>query len=117
MTEITNAKITDTFLGMDHGCITAWVTLEGNSWGCSYGGYCLGHWSCKPGEHNSPYGLGAIVELMKALEVESWEALKGQYVRIESEGWGGRVLRIGHLMKEKWFSFEDYFKVCKGEDA
>ena len=39
--------------------------------------------------------------------------LKGKYVRVEIEGWGGKILRIGHLMKDKWFSFKDYFDEVK----
>lgn len=50
---------------------------------------------------------------MKTLEVESWEELKGQYVRVEFEGWDGKILRIGHLMKDKWFSFKEYFKIVE----
>ena len=50
---------------------------------------------------------------MKTLEVESWEELKGKYVRVEIEGWGGKILRIWHLMKDKWFSFKDYFEQVK----
>jgi hypothetical protein len=50
---------------------------------------------------------------MKTLEVESWEDLKGQYVRVEFEDRGGKILRIGHLMKDKWFSFKEYFKIVE----
>jgi hypothetical protein len=50
---------------------------------------------------------------MKTLEVESWEELKGQYVRVEFEDGGGKILRIGHLMKDKWFSFKEYFKIVE----
>lgn len=112
MAEILNAKITGTRLGEEHGCLTADLTIEGEGWGCSFGGYCLEHWCCRPGEYNSRHGLGAIIELMKTLEVDNWELLNGQYVRVEIEGWGGRILRIGHLMKNKWFSFKDYFESC-----
>lgn len=113
--EIVNAKITSTSLGEDHGCLTAYLTLEGDGWGCSYGGYCLDHWFAEAGEHSSSDGYGAIIELMKTLEVESWEALKSKYVRVEIEGWGGHIIRIGHLMKEKWFSFKDYFEKVQKE--
>lgn len=68
------------------------------------------HWCANVGEHHSSDGYGAIIELMKTLEVESMEKLTGKYVRVESEGWGGKILRIGHLVKAKWFSFDDYFK-------
>lgn len=113
MNKIENARITKTKLGEEHGCLTADIIVEGDSWGCAFGGYCLDHWCAGVGEHTSTDGYGAIIELMKTLEVESWEELKGQYVRVESEGWGGRILKIGHLMKDKWFSFDEYFKEAK----
>ena len=110
MNKIENAKITSTKLGQEHGCLTADIFVEGNGWGCAFGGYCLDHWCADVGEHSSSDGYGAITELMKTLEVESWEELTGKYVRVESEGWGGKILRIGHLMKDKWFSFKEYFE-------
>ncbi len=112
-TEILNAKISSTKLGEEHGCLTAMLYLDGEGWGCGFGGYCLDHWCAKPGEHSSSDGYGAIIELMKTLEVESWEELNGKYVRVEIEGWGGKILRIGHLMKDKWFSFKEYFDAVK----
>lgn len=112
-TEILNAKITSTKLDEEHGCLTADLLVEGEGWGCTFGGYCLDHWFAETGEHHSSDGYGAIIELMKTLEVESWEELKNKYVRVEIEGWGGKILRIGHLMKDKWFSFQDYFDEVK----
>ena len=113
MNKIENAKITSTKLGEEHGCLTADIVVEGENWGCAFGGFCLDHWFAEIGEHSSTDGYGAIIELMKTLDVESWEQLKGQYVRVECEGWGGKILKIGHLIKDKWFSFEEYFKAAK----
>ena len=113
-TKIENAQITSTKLGEEYGCLTAKIVVEGAGWGAGLGGYCLDHWCAKAGEHHSSDGYGAIIELMKTLEVESWEDLKGTYVRVESEGWGGKIIRIGHLMKDNWFSFEEYFKKVNG---
>lgn len=107
--EILNGQIASTKLGEEHGCLTAEIFLEGSGWGVSFGGYCLDHWFSDVGEYGSSDGYGAIIELMKTLEVNSWEQLKGEYVRVEFEGWGGKVLRIGHLMKDKWFSWDKYF--------
>lgn len=112
-TEILNAKITNTKLGEDHGCLTANLFLEGDGWGCAFGGYCLDRWYSDVGKHHSPDGYGAIIELMKTLEVESWEKLNGKYVRVEIEGWGGNIIKIGHLLKNKWFSWKDYFEKVK----
>ena len=116
-TEILNAKITSTKLGEEHGCLTAELFIEGSGWVCTYGGYCLDHWCSDVGEHESTDGYGAIIELMKTLEVESWEKLNGQYVRVETTGWGGNITKIGHLMKDKWFSFKEYFEVAKSKHA
>ena len=78
-TEILNAKIISTKLGQDHGCLTADLTIEGDGWGCGFGGYCLDHWCADIGKHSSTDGYGAIIELMKTLEVESWEDIKGNF--------------------------------------
>lgn len=109
-TEICNAKIAGTKLGEEHGCLTANLYLEGDGWGCSFGGYCLDKWMDNIGEHSSIDGYGAIIELMKILDVESWEELNGKYVRVEHEGWGGSIVKIGHLIKDQWFSWKEYFK-------
>lgn len=111
--EILNGKITETRLGEEHGCLSAYITIEGDGWGCSSGGYVLDHWCNEPGHYYSSDGYGAIIELMKTFEVESWEELVGQYCRVESDGWGGKLIRIGHLMKDKWFSWKDYFEEVK----
>ena len=113
MNKIENAKITSTRLGEERGCLTADIFVEGDGWGCAFGGYCLDHWCTNVGEHHSSDGYGAIIELMKTLEVDSWEALTGTYVRVESGDWGNGILRIGHLMKDKWFSFKEYFEQVK----
>lgn len=114
-TEILNAKITSTKLGEEHDCLTADLFVEGEGWACAFGGYCLDHWFAEVGEHSSSDGYGAIIELMKTLEVESWEELKGKYVRVEIEKCGGKIVKIGHLMKNKWFSFKDYFEQVKDD--
>lgn len=112
-TEILNARIKSTKLGKEYDCLTADLTIEGDGWGCVFGGYCLDRWS----GYSCSDGYGAIIELMKTLEVGSWEELKGQYVRVELEGAGcGRIVRIGHLMKDQWFSFREYYESVAGKE-
>lgn len=74
MDNILNARITKTELGEDHGCLTAHIVVEGEAWGCGYGGYVLDRWCAEPGKYESRDGYGAIIELMKTVGVESWEA-------------------------------------------
>ena len=117
MKEVLNAKITSTKLGEEHGCLTAEIFLEGNGWGCAFGGYCLDRWFVSVGNYASKDGYGAIIELLKTLNVKSWEELTGQYVRVEFNGLGSPVVRIGHLMEDKWFSFDEYFESVKKMQA
>lgn len=113
-TEIRNAIITNTKLGEEHGCLTAQLVLDGGSWGCAFGGYCLDHWFAEIGEYTSTGGYGAIIELMKTIGVDSWEALKGQYVRVEIEE--NRVVKIGNVLSDQWYSFDDYFEKTKAKE-
>ena len=117
MNEILNAKISDTKLGYeDHGIFTCQLCLEGDGWVCCYGGYALDNYSKEQNKRIATrQGFQAIIELMKTLEVDNWENLKGKYVRVEGQGWGGKITKIGHLIKDKWFSFEELFEDEKGE--
>lgn len=112
---IENVKITATMFGKeDHGIMTCQIWVEGDGWGCCYGGYALdGFDKSKNKRYASPNGLQAIIEILNTLEVETWEKLQGQYIRVETSGWGGKITKIGHLMKDKWFSFEEFFAKCK----
>ena len=110
---IENAKIISVKLGEEHGQLSATLMLEGKGWCCGFGGYALDHWFSEPGEYASEDGYGAIIELMKALEVDSWEGLEGQYVRVRIGGWGEKIYAIGHLIKDQWFSFDEYFSAVK----
>lgn len=79
--------------------------------GCGFGGYMLDTYDaekkCRVG---TAQGLEAIMQLMKALEVEKWEDLKGEYIRCEiGRTRGGRITKVGHLIKDQWFSFEEFF--------
>ena len=100
-----NAIITGTSLGIeDHGIFTCNLELSGDGWGCGFGGYALDEWNESERRRiGTSYGMEFITTIMKTLEVDTWEKLKGQHVRVETEGLGGRVLRIGHLIKNKWF--------------
>jgi len=112
MSEINNAKITGTSLGFeDHGIMTFFIYLEWKSAGVGFGGYALDAYD-KTLEKRVGVGesLDLIKEILEVVGVEKWEDLKGQYVRVESEGWGGRALAIGNLLEDKWVNPEEFFK-------
>ena len=104
---IENGKITNTMLGYeDHGILTIWLYLTMDGSGIGYGGYCLDAYDEEQKKRvGTAYGLGCIVGILKTLEIDRWEYIPGTYIRIEHEGWGGKVVRIGHIIKDQWFSF------------
>lgn len=105
MPTIENAKIASTSLGYeDHGILTAFLHLSGEGWGVGFGGYALDTWNdALKRRVGTSYGIEFITSILTTLEVSSWERLPGQFVRVETEGWGGRALRIGHITKNQWF--------------
>lgn len=116
--EIKNAKITGVSLTMaDHGCLTFYVILEGNGWGCGFGGYCIGHgstgWKENEFTAESGDGLVSMMRIMDTVGVDKWEDMKGRYVRCKIDGWGSSIDEIGHITKEKWFNIRKFFEQRK----
>ena len=100
-TEVINAQIKSTMLGFeDHGIFTAYLSIEWPGAGCGFGGYSLGK-DVPAGA--SGYGSAYIQRILKTVGVEKWEDLKGKYIRVESQGLGGGIVRIGHIIEDKWF--------------
>lgn len=118
--EILNAQITNVSLTMeDHGCLTFWLTLESDGWGCGFGGYCIGkgYLGAKEFIAERGDGLEAMMRIMDVVGVSKWEDLQGKYLRVQciGNGWGERVTTIGNLIKDKWFNIEDFFATKKGD--
>ena len=106
-----NAKITDVSLTMrDHGCLTFFLTLEFRGGGVSYGGYCIGKGYLGAKEFSgSEKGLESMMRIMDTVGVDSWEDLKGKYIRIVDGGWGSIIKKIGNIIEDKWFDAEAFF--------
>lgn len=49
------------------------------------------------------------MKLLKTLDLNKWEDLKGCYVRCEMEN--QMIKRIGHVIKDKWFCPKEYFEL------
>ena len=118
--EIVNAQIKNVSLTMaDHGCLTFWLTLEGDGWGCGFGGYCIGKGYLGATEFTAERGDGleAMMRIMDVVGVSKWEDLKGKHIRAEltGRGWGDSVTTIGNLIKDKWFNIADFFAIRRGE--
>ena len=114
-TTIENGKITGTMLGReDHGILTFYLFIEFDSGVCSYGGYALDSYNAKAGKRiGAAEGMQAIVEILDCVGVTKWEDLTGAFIRCEHQGWGGKIIRIGNLIKHKWFSLVAFFIEAK----
>jgi len=96
MTTTVNARIDRTFLGVeDHGMLTFFLTLRGDSWSQGFGGFVL--------DSPTPFCGKAIRGVLETLKVESWEKLPGTIVRVEWEGAGRTIRRLGHAVEDRWF--------------
>ena len=95
----------------DHGCLTLSMVLDGGGWGCTYGGYCLGHGYLGASSFDgSPKGLEYIMRIMDTVGVSKFSELEGKYVRVATKGWGDIIKIIGNVIKDQWFDPEAFFK-------
>ncbi len=110
---IENALIEKVDLSMaDHGCLTLAMTLQGEGWGVTYGGYCLGKGYLGADDDffdGSAAGMEYLMRIMDTVGVERFQDLKGKYVRVATRGWGDQVKIIGNILKDKWFDAETFF--------
>lgn len=116
--EILNAKITSTSITMAvHGRLTFWVRIEGCGWGVSIGGYSIGHGYIGADKFDG-YGSGleAMMRIMDVVGVDKWEDLKDKYIRVESDGCGKSIKKIGHITNDKWFDIDEFFKSKRKEE-
>ena len=100
----------------DHGCLTFDLVLEGKGWGCSFGGYCIGHGYLGAEEFTAENGGGlvAMMKIMDVVGVDTWESLPGSLIRVESEGWGSVITAIGNIIEDKWFRIKEFFENYNG---
>ena len=107
---IENGKITSTTLGYGSGCLQFWVTIEGEQWGQSFGGWTL---DSPPSEHGGDREPSeacgrAIAGLLNVFEIQRWEDLTGQFCRVERNSLMAPIDAIGHITKNRWFRTSDY---------
>lgn len=102
-TEIKNALITGTQLGYeDHGIMTFFIFLDFGGICGGFGGYALDSYDQenKSRKHSAYAGI-SIEAILKTAGVDSWEGLKGKYVRAETEGLGGGIIGIINILDDK----------------
>lgn len=118
--QIENARIKSVDLSIaDHGCMTLEMTIEGDGWGVVYGGRVLGkgYLGCDDEFfEGSAAGMESIIRIMDVVGCERFNEMKGEYLRVATEGWGGRVEIIGNIVQDKWFDAKSFFEIKRGEN-
>lgn len=90
----------------DRGLLTAWLQLDYGGSGQGFGGHALylpAGW--KHHEKGANYAGHFIWRCMEIAGVESWDKLKGKTLRVKLDGagFGGKIIAIGHIVKDDWF--------------
>ena len=109
--KLKNAKISSVDLSMeDHGCLTMRICLDGDGWGCVYGGYVIGkgYVDAKEFEGYSK-GIEYIMRIMDVVGVSCFNDMKGKIIRVATKGWGSSIKIIGNVVSDKWFDTESFF--------
>ncbi len=97
---IENGRVESTTLGVEHhGHLTAELHLKFDGSAQSYGGWSF--------DDSAGFCAASIRGLLEALRVERWEDIRGAYVRVRRAEPYGRIVAIGHILEERWFSFDD----------
>lgn len=111
---IRNAIISSTSIETgDRGLLTAWLNLEYDSGGQGFGGFALYLPERTYKHHGGPnFGGHFIFRCMEIAGVENWQDIKGKSIRVklDCEGFSGKILAIGHIIKDDWFNPSEDFK-------
>lgn len=110
--EIKNAKISSTMLGReDHGIMTFMIYIDACGFACYVGRYCLDEFN--PATQTRVFreeSMEVISKILEVVGVDKWEDLPGKYIRIEYNGFGSTVTKIGNIIEEKWLDLEEFFR-------
>ena len=113
--EVKNAIIESVSIDIERGgMLIAWLHLD-------YGGSCQGfggqvlYLDRTFSHHNEggPYCGHFIFRAMKIAGVESWNKLPGKTIRVKVKDDWGKIVAIGHIVKDDWFCPEDDFEQIK----
>lgn len=63
----------------------------------------------------SSMGIEYIMEIMNVVGVEKFNNMRGKYIRVATQGWGGTVRIIGNVIEDKWFDVDSFFADKKKE--
>lgn len=108
-----NAQIKSTKLGfVANGILSFYLILDiQGGGGVCIGGYAMDQYDKRKEKRiGSEYGTSVIMRILEVVGVDTWEELKGKYIRIKDCGIDDRCTAIGNLMKDEWVDFDAFDK-------
>lgn len=104
MTVIVNAVIESAEITSDdHGLLSAWVHLNYGGSGQGFGGYVLYVPASSPHFKLESCAGHFIWRVMEVAGVTNWSQLRGKTIRVKKDREFGRIISIGHIVKDDWF--------------
>jgi len=103
----------------DHGIFMAWLMLEFDGSAQGAGGYVLdnpvGERGVNSRREGTAYGMDHIIQLLKVVGVEEWEALKGKHIYAIREESYGPIVGLAHFKKptSTYFFFKEHANAWK----
>lgn len=113
--EIKNAVIESADINTEHGMLDCWLHLDFGGSCQGFGGYAL--YLPKSYKHHQVMSVAGhhIYRIMEIAGVEKWSQLKGKTIRVA--GTWSKIERIGHIVKDDWYSpAADFASVKGGEE-
>ena len=114
---IKNAIIEEASIGIERGfMLDSWLYLDYGGSGQGFGGYCL-HKQDVGVRDTLGYAGHWILRCLEIAGVEKWKDMKGKTIRVQldSDGFGGNIEAIGHIVKDDWFNPSKDFEEAKDE--
>ena len=99
--ETRNAIIENTRLGFEyHDIFTFSLFISYGDVSQTAGGYVLSN-----NRDNKDISSKLITKILKVVGVNSWEELKGKYIRIKADY--QKIYEIGNIIEDKWLNFNE----------
>lgn len=98
--ETRNGQINETFIGYEHGMLTAMIFIGFGDFRQGFGGF------------KGPGNMEKFIQgVIRVARVNSWEKLEGTMIRVRTLN--GMIVQVGHIIDNIWFTPADELDLKK----